>query len=113
MEQNLFYLYMLALIETGGKQYIAAPEQVLKIEKIPGEEGGEVVFDKVLLLAEPDGSKVVIGQPHIGGAKVTGTITKQGRAKKVRVIKFKRKVRYAKKAGHRQPFTMVKISSIA
>lgn len=104
---------MLALIETGGKQYIVAPDQVLKIEKIPGEEGGEVVFDKVLLLAEPDGSKVVLGQPFVEGAKVTATITKQGRAKKIRVIKFKRKVRYSKKAGHRQRFTAVKVTSVA
>ena len=104
---------MLALIETGGKQYIVAPDAVLKIEKIPGEAGSEVVFDKVLLVAEADGSKVTIGQPYVEGAKVTATVVKQARDKKIRVIKFKPKVRYARRAGHRQYYTMVKVTSTA
>lgn len=104
---------MFALIKTGGKQYVVAPDKLLKIEKLSGEVGSEIAFDKVMLLAEADGSTVTIGQPFIEGAKVTATITKQGRDKKVRVIKFKRKVRYARRRGHRQEFTEVKVTAIA
>lgn len=97
-----------AVIETGGKQYQVAPGDVVKIEKIKGKhkEGGEVVFDKVLLTDSE------IGTPHITGAQVKGTITEIGRAKKVIVIHYKQKSRYFKKAGHRQPYFKVKIEKI-
>jgi len=65
------------------------------------------------LVAEPDGSQVTVGEPYVAGAKVTATITKQARDKKIRVIKFKPKVRYSRRAGHRQHYTMIKIISIA
>lgn len=104
---------MFAVIETGGKQYLAQTGKVLKIEKLAGEKGSEVVFDKVLLLASKDGSEVKIGAPYLAGAKVKATVEAQGRGEKIRVVKYKRKVRYKKVYGHRQQFTKVKINEIA
>src|SRR5947207_1966070 len=98
-----------AVIQTGGKQYKFAKDAVVKIEKLSGDykEGDKVVFDQVLFV---DNSKdTTIGVPFIDKAKVTGTITKIGRAPKVTVIKYKQKSRYFKKNGHRQPFFQVKI----
>lgn len=100
---------MLAVIETGGKQYLVREGAALTIEKIAGEAGGEAVFDKVLLLANEDGTEVQVGKPYLEGVTVTAEITGQGRAKKIRVVKFKRKVRYHKVHGHRQHETKVKI----
>lgn len=84
--------------------------QSLKVEKLAAEEGKKVVFDKVLLTADDDGSNVKIGSPHISGATVEATLEKQGRYKTVRVEKYKRKVRYHKVHGQRQKFSEVKIS---
>ncbi len=97
-----------AVIMTGGKQYLVEPGQKLKIEKLHGEAGDTVSFEALLVA---DGSKVQIGTPKVSG-KVTGKIERQGRAKKILVVKYKPKVRYRKKQGHRQPFTEVTISSI-
>lgn len=102
---------MLAVIQTGGKQCLVKTGQTLKIEKLTAAEGAAVSFDKVLLTADDDGSNAKIGTPYLEGVAVAGTVLKQGRAKKVRVEKFKRKVRYHKVYGHRQPFTEVKITS--
>ncbi|HLD31656.1 MAG TPA: 50S ribosomal protein L21 [Patescibacteria group bacterium] len=100
---------MFAVIETGGKQYLVKADDVVKIEKLPVEAGKTVVFDKVLLIAEEDGSKLELGRPYVAGAKVEAVVEVQGRSRKVRVVKFKRKVRYKRVQGHRQPFTQVKI----
>lgn len=100
---------MLAVIATGGKQYVVQPGDTLKIEKIPGEKGQDVVFDTVLLTADLDGSNVRTGSPAISGATVAATIVEQGRADKIRVVKFKRKVRYHKVHGHRQAYTKITI----
>ncbi len=97
---------MFAIIETGGKQYRVSENDFLFIEKIEGEEGANVVFDKVLM---SDGK---IGTPYVEGAKVNATIVKQGRAPKIIVYKYKSKKNYHKKQGHRQPFTKVQITSI-
>lgn len=102
----------LAVIYTGGKQYLVKQGQILKIEKLPGEKGSQVVFDKVLMTASEDGSEVKVGQPYLDGAKVSAEILEQGRDKKVLVIKYKPKVRYRRKRGHRQYFTKVKIAQI-
>lgn len=102
---------MIAIIKTGGKQYLVKPNQTIQIEKIPGKEGESVEFE-ALLVAEDDGKSVEIGAPSVKGKKVTGKITSQGLAKKVDVIKFKSKIRYSRKYGHRQPFTNVLIESI-
>lgn len=101
---------MLAVIKTGGKQYIVSPGQKIKIEKLDKKEGSEITFDEVLVLEK--GKKVEIGTPLIEGAKVTGKVLSQGKAKKVIVFKYKSKKRYKRKKGHRQPFTEVEITKI-
>jgi large subunit ribosomal protein L21 len=100
-----------AIIKTGGKQYKVAAGDVLKIEKLEAEDGSKVVFDQVLLVDE-DG-KTTIGTPLVAGAKVTATVAKTALGKKLIVMRYKAKVRYRKAQGHRQPFTEVKIDSIA
>lgn len=82
---------------------------VLKVEKLPVEEGKKIIFDKVLLSADEDGGNLKIGQPFIDGAKIEASVLKQGKARTVRVEKFKRKVRYHKVHGQRQKYTQVKI----
>ena len=102
---------MLAVIKTGGKQYIVEPGQNIKIEKIKGKQKGDkVVFDKVLLL-EKEG-KVKLGFPFIEGGKVEGEIIEQGKNKKVIVFKFKSKSHQKRKKGHRQPYAKVQIKKI-
>jgi large subunit ribosomal protein L21 len=100
---------MFAVIATGGKQYLVKTGEVLKIEKLPQDEGAKIVFDKVLLTANDDGTDVKIGQPYLEGATVEATLEKQGKSRTLRVEKFKRKVRYHKVHGQRQRFSQVKI----
>jgi len=101
---------MLAVIKTGGKQYLVSPKQKIKIEKINGEEGAEVKFTEVLLFAT---DKIIeIGKPLIKNAKVIGKILKQGKGKKVIIFKYKAKKREQTKKGHRQPFTEIEIKEI-
>ena len=102
---------MIAVIETGGKQYKVKEGQTIKVEKLDKAEGAKVVFD-TLLVAKADGSEVSIGRPLVG-QKVTGEISEQGTDKKTVVVKYKRKTRYLRTKGHRQLFTKVKIASIA
>ena len=102
---------MFAVIKTGGKQYIVEPGKNIKIEKLPQEAGSEVVFDEVLLVgSEKD---LQLGAPLVAGAKVMGSVLRQGRAKKVVAIKFKAKKRSKKKEGHKQLFTEVNITKIS
>jgi large subunit ribosomal protein L21 len=101
---------MLAVIKTGGKQYIVSPGKKIKIEKIEGDEGTDVVFNEVLLVKIDD--EVEIGQPLVEGAKVGAKILKQGKGDKVIAYKYKAKKRYHRKVGHRQLFTEVEIASI-
>ncbi len=103
---------MIAVIKTGGKQYKISPNEKLRIEKIEGDEGTKVVFEEVLLIASEDGKEITFGEPVIKGAKVEGKILKQGRAKKIDIIKHKAKKRYNRRAGHRQMFTEVQIENI-
>ncbi len=100
---------MLAVIKTGGKQYIVSAGKKIKIEKLDIEEGKEVIFNEVLLL-EKD-KKVELGVPFIDGAKVVGKVLKQGKAKKVVILKYGAKTRHRTKTGHRQLFTEVEITS--
>lgn len=100
----------IAVIKTGGKQYKVSKGDKLKIEKIKGEVGEKVEFDQVLLHSDANGSKLTIGQPVIKDMKVEAKILEQGRAPKTTVIKYKRKTRYRRKYGHRQPFTQVEIT---
>lgn len=101
-----------AIIETGGKQYMASVGDKLKIEKISGDfkVGSELRFDRVLMV--DNGSDTTIGEPYIKGAQVNAEILKIGKAKKVTIIKYKAKSNYFKKRGHRQPFFEVKITSL-
>ena len=100
----------IAVIKTGGKQYIVSPKQKIKVEKLEGNEGDKIEFGEVLLFSN---DKIIeIGKPLIKGAKVIAKILKQGRGDKIIVFKYKAKKRYQKKAGHRQFFTEVEISEI-
>ncbi|MBI2990231.1 MAG: 50S ribosomal protein L21 [Candidatus Magasanikbacteria bacterium] len=102
---------MIAVIATGGKQYLVKTGETLKIEKIKGEPGEEVIFDKILLLAKDDGSEAQIGTPYLEGVSISANLEEQGRSRKLRVVKFKRKVRYKRVHGHRQHFTKVKVKT--
>jgi len=98
-----------AVIKTGGKQYQVSEKDKLKVEKLIAEEGKSIEFDQVLLVA--DGAKVEVGTPTLKNL-VTAKVLSQGRAKKVKVVKYKPKVRYHKTQGHRQLFTEVEIQKI-
>jgi len=101
---------MLAVIKTGGKQYLVKPGDKIKIEKIDKKEGSEITFKEVLLVEK--NRKLEIGTPLVKNAKVIGKILSQGKGKKVIIFKYKAKTRYKKKAGHRQLFTEVEIIKI-
>jgi large subunit ribosomal protein L21 len=101
---------MLAVILTGGKQYLVTPGQKLRVETLDNKDGEEVVFDKVLLLEKSN--KLEIGTPFVEGAKVTGKVLKNARGKKVIIFKYKAKKRTRVKKGHRQNFTEVEIKTI-
>ncbi len=101
---------MYAVIETGGKQYRVQEGDVLFIEKVAGNEGESLSFDKILLVS--NGEEVKVGKPYVDGVTVTGNIVEHGKARKIVVYKFKRKKDYRKKQGHRQPYTKVKIEKI-
>ena len=101
---------MLAIIKTGGKQYIVSPGDKIKIEKLDIEKGNSVKFSEVLLYEKDN--EVIIGTPLVEGAKVLGKVLQHGKADKVVVFKYKPKTRYRKKKGHRQPFTCVEITKI-
>ncbi|MEK7579998.1 MAG: 50S ribosomal protein L21 [Patescibacteria group bacterium] len=101
---------MLAVIKTGGKQYKVKEGDTLRVEKIDGEKGDKVTFDNILLLA--DDKEVKIGAPLVDNAKVEAEIVEQGLGKKIYVVKYKPKIRYHKKTGHRQPCTKIKIIKI-
>lgn len=102
---------MLAVIRTGGKQYLVSPGDKLKIEKLNKKEGAEIAFSDVLLVEK--NKKVEIGAPLVKGVKVTAKILKQAKEKKVIIFKYKSKKRYKVKKGHRQPFTQIEILKIA
>ena len=100
----------LAIIKTGGKQYLVKKGDKVKVEKLKGEIGDQVKFDTILITDEA-GSKVEVGKPLLT-TKVEAKILKQDRAKKISVVKYKAKTRYSKRVGHRQPFTLVQIEAI-
>jgi len=99
-----------AIIRTGGKQFRVAPGTTLRIPSLVGDAGGDVEFNDVLFGS--DGNATKTGVPALSGARVTGTIVKQGRGDKIIVFKFKRRKNYARKQGHRQGFTEVRINDI-
>ncbi len=102
----------IAIIETGGKQYVVTKDSVVTVEKLAGADkaGDKITFDKVLLT--DDGSKTQVGAPYIKGAEVTGELVASGRSKKITVVRYREKSRYFKKKGHRQPFAKVRITAL-
>ncbi|ADC63079.1 MULTISPECIES: 50S ribosomal protein L21 [Allochromatium] len=102
---------MYAVIQTGGKQYRVSEGDTVKIEKLTAEAGDSVDFEQVLMVA--DGDDVKVGKPYLAGGKVTATVESHGRAKKVKIIKFRRRKHHMKRQGHRQWFTAVKITGIS
>ena len=102
---------MYAVFRTGGKQYRAAKGDVLRLEKIEGDEGATVSFDDVLLIGE--GADIKVGNPILTGSSVSGKVLRQGKSKKVSVVKFKRRQNYLRQGSHRQFFTEVEITAIS
>ena len=99
-----------AIIETGGKQYKVSPGQVIDVERLDVAEGKTIELDRVLLIADND--KITAGKPIVDGAKVVATSQGDGKGKKLIVFKYKPKVRYHKKTGHRQLYTRLSIDRI-
>ena len=99
-----------AVIETGGKQYRVQEGDSITVEKLPGEEGESVDLDNVLLVSKDE--KITVGQPKVDGAKVVAEVARHGKAKKIIVFKYKSKVRYHVKNGHRQQVTQLAIKQI-
>jgi len=101
---------MYAIIKTGGKQYRVSEGEAVQVEKLNAEVGAEVTFDEVLTVVND--ADVKIGAPVVEGAKVTAKVVEHGKADKIFVFKYKAKVNYRKRQGHRQPFTTVEITKI-
>ena len=102
---------MFAVFQSGGKQHRVAEGDVVKLELLGAEPGEEVVFDKVLMVA--NGDDVNVGAPYVEGSQVKAVVVRNERDKKVRIIKFKRRKDYMRRQGHRQWFTEVKITGIS
>lgn len=101
---------MIAVVRTGGKQYIVEAGKKIKVEKLEGEVGSTITLSDVLLVTDDKGTTV--GQPQVTGASVEAKISRQARARKVIIFKFKPKKRERTKRGHRQHFTELEIVSI-
>lgn len=101
---------MYAIIETGGKQYRVAPGDTLRVEKIAGNDGDVVTFDRVVMVNK-DGN-LLFGNPVVNGARVTAKVVKQDKYPKILVFKYKSKSNYRRRYGHRQPYTQVVIENI-
>ncbi len=102
---------MYAVFRSGGKQYRATKGDVLRLEKIEAEEGATIKFDEVLLVGE--GSDIKVGSPLLAGSTVSAKVVRQGKSRKVPVVKFKRRQNYLRQGSHRQFFTEVEITSIS
>ena len=101
---------MYAIVKTGGKQYRVAPNDVLRVEKLPGEPGDLVVLDQVLMVATDKGLEV--GAPLVEGASVSCELVEQIRGRKIIIFKKKRRKHYRRKRGHRQHYTVLKVLEI-
>lgn len=97
---------MKAVIKTGGKQYLVSEGDVIYVEKLVVEAEQEVVFDEVIMVDEK------VGTPFVNGATVTGKVVKHGKAKKIRIFRYRAKKKSRKTQGHRQPYTKIEIVSI-
>ena len=101
---------MFAVIRTGGKQYRVAPNDVIKVERLPGAAGEVIELGEVLMLG--DGDKVTVGAPLVGGACVGASVIAQGQGDKVLIFKKNRRHNYRRKNGHRQDLTVLRITEI-
>ncbi|MBC00608.1 MAG: 50S ribosomal protein L21 [Rhodobacteraceae bacterium] len=101
---------MFAVIKTGGKQYTVAQDDLIKIEKLDGEPGETVTFDEVLMVG--GGTDTMIGAPRVDGASVVGEVVDQARTRKIIIFKKRRRQNSRRRNGHRQSFTLVKITDI-
>lgn len=101
---------MYAVIQSGGKQYTVRPGETLTVEKLDGEVGSSIELTDILMVA--DGDSVTIGTPTVAGARVVADIVEHGKGKKVVVFKYKPKIRYRKRTGHRQQFTRLTVKEI-
>ncbi len=101
---------MYAIFETGGKQYKVEPGEVIEVERLDGEVGSRIELDNVLLMGTDDGP--TFGSPVVSGARVVGEVVEQGKGDKITIFKYKRKVRYRRKTGHRQIVTRLRITEI-
>lgn len=101
---------MYAVIETGGKQYRVTPGQTVEVELLPAEPGSEVALERVLLVSTDD--KTLVGSPTVANARVMTTVVREGRGEKIIVFKYKSKVRYRRKTGHRQHYSQVLVRDI-
>ena len=101
---------MYAVVKTGGKQYRVTQGEVLKVEKLDGNEGDSIELNEVLMIA--DGDNLKIGTPLVDGGKVTATIKSHGRGKKIEIMKFRRRKHHQKRTGHRQYYTELEITGI-
>jgi large subunit ribosomal protein L21 len=102
---------MYAVIQTGGKQYRVAEGDSLRVEKLAVEAGADIELDKVLMVA--DGDQVKVGKPYLEGGKVSARVSGHGRGEKVRIVKFRRRKHYLKRAGHRQSYTELTVTGIS
>ena len=101
---------MYAIVQTGGKQYQVSPGQTFEVDRLPVPEGEKVELDQVLLLQ--DGDKVVVGTPTVPGARVVATSLGEVKGKKELVFKYRAKVRYRRKTGHRQRYMQLRVDEI-
>jgi len=101
---------MFAVLKTGGKQYRVAKDDVIHVERLPGEAGSQILFDQVLLVGE--GASATAGSPLVSGATVAGTLLEQVLADKVIIFKKRRRHNYRRKRGHRQPLSIIRIDEI-
>ena len=99
-----------AILKTGGQQYRVAPGDLIDVDRLPVETGAEIELDKVVAVSQ--GGEFTVGRPLVNGAKVIAQVQSQARDKKIRVFKYKRKTRYRRTYGHRQPFTRLQIVEI-
>ncbi|MBX5490735.1 MAG: 50S ribosomal protein L21 [Chloroflexi bacterium] len=102
---------MYAVVETGGKQYKVEPGATVQVERLPAEVGSTVELDRVLLIG--DGDEVQVGRPTVAGARVVAEVVAQEKGEKIIVFRYKPKVRYRRKTGHRQRLTRLLIKEIA
>ena len=102
---------MYAVIKTGGKQLKVSEGDFVKVEKLNVQVGDTITFDEVLLVNDGNG-KLQVGNPVVANAKVSAEVLEQGKEKKIIVYKYKKRKKYRRKQGHRQPFTKVKITKI-